>query len=158
MIIILIKSSRRLFINYYECNYMYNERISQFFLFNQGVILSFYVLVEIFTGTYLPLDSCTCIITRNCVSCKQCSNEQTTFSSLIYRQDIVRQFIIYVINSKHLDCHFQILNRIPIYYLTTLIYIQPCPPNQRRFLNISLQPALKSWLAPYNIYDVTCIH
>lgn len=31
------------------------------FLFNQGVILSFYVLVEIFTGTYLPLDSCTCI-------------------------------------------------------------------------------------------------
>lgn len=128
------------------------------FSFNQGVILSFYVLVDIFTGTYLPLDSCTCIITRNCVSCKQWPNEQTTFSSLIYRQDIVRQFIIYVINSKHLDCHFQILNRIPIYYLTTLIYIQPCPPNQRRFLNISLQPALKSWLAPYNIYDVTCIH
>lgn len=150
MIIILIKSSRRWFINYYECNYMYNERMSQFFLFNQGVILSFYVLVEIFTGTYLPLDSCTCIITRNCVSCKQWPNEQTTFSSLIYRQDIVRQFIIYVINSKHLDCHFQILNRIPIYYLTTLIYIQPCPPNQRRFLNISLQPALKSW------YD-TCL-
>lgn len=138
MIIILIKSSRRWFINYYECNYMYTERMSQFFLFNQGVILSFYVLVEIFTGTYLPLDSCTCIITRNCVSCKQWPNEQTTFSSLIYRQDIVRQFIIYVINSKHLDCHFQILNRIPIYYLTTLIYIQPCPPNQRRFLSISL--------------------
>lgn len=158
MIIILIKSSRRWFIIYYECNYMYNEKMSQFFLFNQGVILSFYVLVEIFTGTYLPLDSCTCIITRNCVSCKQWPNEQTTFSSLIYRQDIVRQFIIYVINSKHLDCHFQILNRIPIYYLTTLIYIQPCPPNQRRFLNISLQPALKSWLALYNIYDVTCIH
>lgn len=158
MIIILIKSSRRWFINYYECNYMYDERMSQFFLFNQGVILSFYVLVEIFTGTYLPLDSCTCIITRNCVSCKQWPNEQTTFSSLIYRQDIVRQFIIYVINSKHLDCHFQILNRIPIYYLTTLIYIQPCPPNQRRFLNISLQPALKSWLALYNIYYVTCIH
>lgn len=158
MIIILIKSSRRWFINYYECNYMYDERMSQFFLFNQGVILSFYVLAEIFTGTYLPLDSCTCIITRNCVSCKQWPNEQTTFSSLIYRQDIVRQFIIYVINSKHLDCHFQILNRIPIYYLTTLIYIQPCPPNQRRFLTISLQPALKSWLAPYNIYYVTCIH
>lgn len=158
MIIILIKSSGRWFIIYYECNYMYNERMSQFFLFNQGVILSFYVLVDIFTGTYLPLDSCTCIITRNCVSCKQWPNEQTTFSSLIYRQDIVRQFIIYVINSKHLDCHFQILNRIPIYYLTTLIYIQPCPPNQRRFLNISLQAALKSWLAPYNIYDVTCIH